>query len=86
MFYLTVIWRRTYGKGPYTFRLAANNPLYAPSHRQDSTHNGLCYTSCGALAGTRNSSMDPPTTLHTHLASYIQGVIIVCYCHHGIGQ
>ena len=23
-------------------------------------HTGLCYTSCGALAGTRNSSMGPP--------------------------
>ena len=27
--------------------------LYAPSHRQDSTYHGLCYTSRGALAGTR---------------------------------
>ena len=34
--------------------------LYAPSHRQDNTYNGLCYTSRGALAGTRNSSMGPP--------------------------
>ena len=25
---------------------------YAPSHRQDSTYHGLCYTSRGALAGT----------------------------------
>ena len=33
--------------------------LYAPSHRQDSTYHGLCYTSRGALAGTRNSSMSP---------------------------
>ena len=34
--------------------------LYAPSHRQDSTYHGLCYTSRGALAGTINSSMGPP--------------------------
>ena len=34
--------------------------LYAPSHRQDSTCHGLCYTSRGALAGARNSSMGPP--------------------------
>ena len=27
---------------------------------QDSTYHGLCYTNRGALAGTRNSSMDPP--------------------------
>ena len=29
-------------------------------HKQDSTYHGLCYTSRGALAGTRNSSMAPP--------------------------
>ena len=44
----------------YSFRLAARVLLYAPSHRQDSTYHGLCYTSRGALAGTRNSSMGPP--------------------------
>ena len=41
----------------YSFRLTARVLLYAPSHRQDSTYHGLCYTSRGALAGTRNSSM-----------------------------
>ena len=44
----------------YSFLLAARVLLYAPSHRQDSTHRSLCYTSRGALAGMRNSSMDPP--------------------------
>ena len=44
----------------HSFRLAARVLLYAPSHRQDSTYHGLCYTSRGALAGTRNSSMGPP--------------------------
>ena len=44
----------------YSFQLAARVLLYAPSHRQDSTYHGLCYTSRGALAGTRNSSMGPP--------------------------
>ena len=34
--------------------------LYAPSHRQDRTYHGLCYTSHGAVAGTRNSSMGLP--------------------------
>ena len=29
-------------------------------YRQDSTYHSLCYTSCGALAGTRNSSMGSP--------------------------
>ena len=41
----------------YSFRLTARVLLYAPSHRQDSTYHSLCYTSRGALAGTRNSSM-----------------------------
>ena len=34
----------------YSFQLAARVLLYAPSHRQDSTYHGLCYTSRGALA------------------------------------
>ena len=41
----------------YSFRLTARVILYAPSHIQDSTYHGLCYTSLGALAGTRNSSV-----------------------------
>ena len=54
----------------YSFRLAARVLLYALSYRQDSTYHGLCCTSHGALAGTRNSSMGPPwlidpTTHHT---------------------
>ena len=44
----------------YSFRLAARVLLYAPFHRQDNTYHSLCYTSRGALAGTRNSSMGPP--------------------------
>ena len=36
----------------YSYRLAARVLLYAPSHRQDNTYHGLCYTSRGALAGT----------------------------------
>ena len=67
-----VLWHQTYGKGRlserenpllqlgYSFRLGARVLLYAPSHRQDSTYHGLCYTSRGALAGTRNNSMGPP--------------------------
>ena len=39
----------------YSYRLTARVLLYALSHRQDSTYHGLCYTSRGALAGTRNS-------------------------------
>ena len=44
----------------YSFQLTARVLLYAPSHRQVSTYNGLCYTSRGALAGTKNSSVGPP--------------------------
>ena len=44
----------------YSYRLTARVLLYAPSHREDNTYHGLCYTSRGALAGTRNSSMGPP--------------------------
>ena len=44
----------------YSYRLTPRVLLYAPSHRQDNTYHGLCYTSRGALAGTRNSSMGPP--------------------------
>ena len=44
----------------YSFRLTARVILYAPSHRQDSTYHSLCYTSRGALARMRNSSMGPP--------------------------
>ena len=44
----------------YSFRLAARVVLYASSHRQDNTYHSLCYTSRGALAGTRSSSMGPP--------------------------
>ena len=43
----------------YSFQLAARVLLYASSHRQDNTYHSLCYTSCGALAGRRNSSVGP---------------------------
>ena len=45
----------------YSYRLTARVLLYAPSHRQDNTYHGLCYTSRGALAGTRNSSLPKVT-------------------------
>ena len=44
----------------YSYRLTARVLLYAPCHRHDNTYHSLCYTSRGALAGTRNSSMGPP--------------------------
>ena len=44
----------------YSLRLAARVLLYASSHGQDNTYHSILYTSCGALAGTINSSMGPP--------------------------
>ena len=44
----------------YSFRVATRVLLYAPSHRQDSTYHGLCYTIHGALAGTRISQWVHP--------------------------
>ena len=44
----------------YSYQLTARVLLYAPSHRQDNTYHGLCYTSRGVLAGTRNNSVGPP--------------------------
>ena len=44
-------------KPGYSFRSTARVLLYAPSHRQDRTYHSLCYTSHGALAGTRNCSL-----------------------------
>ena len=41
----------------YSFQLTARVILYAPSHREDSTHHSFCYTSRGALAGMKNNSM-----------------------------
>ena len=41
--------------------------FYVSSLRQDNTYHGLCYTSRGALAGTRNRSMvicDNVSVLH----------------------
>ena len=55
-----------------SFRLTARCFLYVPSHKQDGTYHDLCYTSCGALAGTRNSSMGPPDegSIRWHIASW----------------
>ena len=44
----------------YSFRLAARVILYASSHRQDNTYHYRCYSSRGALFGTKNSSMGSP--------------------------
>ena len=44
----------------YSFQLAARVLLYASFHRQHNTYHVLCYTSRGALAGMRYSSVGSP--------------------------
>ena len=63
----------------YSYRLTARVLLYASSHRQDNTYHGLCYTSRGALAGTRNghcsmqSPASPSEAMYTGIDSVICG-------------
>ena len=51
------IWQRTthIARGnwlpPHSIRLASRVLLYLPSHRQDNTYHGLCYTNSEALPG-----------------------------------
>ena len=54
----------------YSFRLAARVFLYAPSHIQDSTYHGLCYTSRGALTGEREVDVDKQTGRETDTQTY----------------
>ena len=55
--------------------------LYAPSHRQDNTYNGICYTSRGALAGTRNrvhtmeDRSDDPSLLPRSYISLLESTV-----------
>ena len=42
------------------FSINSKGSFICTIHRQDSTYHSLCYTSRGALAGMRNSSMGPP--------------------------
>ena len=64
----------------YYFRLAPRVLLYAYSHRQDNTNHSLCYTSRGALAGTREiaqcvhheGSIRRPIFPRSYISSIIQ--------------
>ena len=62
----------------YSYRLTARVLLYAPFHTQDYTYHGLCYTSHGALAGTRNSSMGSP---HEGLIRRPIAPLLLCKSH-----
>ena len=61
------------------FRLAARIILYTPSHRQDNTCHGLCYTSRGILAGKRNSSVSPPSRIDPTTYRTISGALSPSY-------
>ena len=69
----------------YSYRLTARVLLYAPSHRKDNTYHGLCYTSRGTLAGTRNSSMGPPheRSIQRPIAPLSYVPLHVCKIHFG---
>ena len=47
----------TYTHTCYSFQSAARLLLCSSSHRLENTYHGICSTSRGALAGTRNSAM-----------------------------
>ena len=46
-------------------------------HRQDNTHHGLCYTSRGALAGTRNAWRLVTITDKTCSHCFLHSLIVV---------
>ena len=52
--------------------------LYASSQRQDNTYHCLCYTSSGALAGTRNNSMGPTFTQFSSCHITQNGRLLCC--------
>ena len=41
------------------FPISSKGSFICTTHRQDNTYHSLCYTSRGALVGTRNNSMGP---------------------------
>ena len=70
----------------YSYLLTARVLLYAPSHRQDNTYHGLCYTSRGALAGTRNifrgvlESMRVEENKLIKASKLMVVVVVFCFC------
>ena len=70
-----------------TFQLVAKDILYAPSHKQRSPYDGFCYTSCGALAETRNGCMRRD---HSTDPSHIYGArcssVVRAFAHGVMGQ
>ena len=70
----------------YSFRLAVRVLLYTSSHKQDNTYYNLCYTSRGALAGTRNNftKLTAITKYHLRIVLYYFNFILLL-CWGGVG-
>ena len=62
----------------YSYRLTARVLLYAPSHIQDNTYHGLCYTSRGALArpGAKDGTRCTKDELHKTVCDYSYSSIL----------
>ena len=76
----------------YSYRFTAKVLLYMHHPTDRITHHDLCYTSRGALAGTRNSSMGPPHegSIRQPIAPWVNALPlsyvplpnpIKCWCH-----
>ena len=63
----------------YFFQLAAWDLLYVSFHRYNSSYHSLCYTSRGALAGMRNSSVSTPRGIDPMIYHTLSGHSAV-YC------
>ena len=59
------------------FPISTRVLLYTSSHRQDNTYDILCYTSHGALAGTRNSLMGPPWKDQSNDSSHYEQTLLL---------
>ena len=72
----------------YSYRLTARVLLYAPTHRQDNTYHSLCYTSRGALAGTRNISQIKSQEFISHIKQHFMTKShLTCHqCHSRFGH
>ena len=65
------------------FVISSKGSFICTSHRQESIHHYICYISCRALAGSRNSSMSGCSTTELHLTPQLavitSGVQVVQY-------
>ena len=50
-----------------TFLMTARDLLYAPSNSHDYTYQGLCYTSCGALAAYNETKQNTEYLNQSHI-------------------